>query len=298
VLLSLFFGCSHQKSEPVDASLAGHEDESLLIDKLKPFDVKLGEPKPHEWLAVHNEKGQPFGTYIKIKPVKATEPRTKLYLQPIGQFSAAEKQLIQYLANYLTIFFGLDTIINPEIDDEMVPPTSRRYLGTPEEQLLTGPILDYLQSNLPDDAAAIMGITNKDLYPNSQLNYVFGLARTQSRVGISSFHRYQEEPIDVTNYHQSLERLIKTSAHEIGHMFTLQHCTHAVCVMNGTNSLFESDERPNRLCSDCLRKLQWNLGFNVIPRAKELALFFKEHDQTEDYHLTQRDITILEGVEH
>ena len=36
--------------------------------------------------------------------------------------------------------------------------------------------------------------------------------------------------------------------------------------MNGSNHLAESDRRPLHLCPVCLRKLQWNIGFDVLER--------------------------------
>ncbi len=44
--------------------------------------------------------------------------------------------------------------------------------------------------------------------------------------------------------------------------------------MNGSNSLAESDRRPIHLCPVCLRKLQWNRGFDVLARYRALAAFY------------------------
>jgi hypothetical protein len=38
----------------------------------------------------------------------------------------------------------------------------------------------------------------------------------------------------------------------------------------GSNHLAESDRRPLHLCPVCLRKLQWNIGFDVLKRYTEL----------------------------
>ena len=47
--------------------------------------------------------------------------------------------------------------------------------------------------------------------------------------------------------------------------------------MNGSNSLPESDTQPLRLCPPCLKKLQWNRGFDVLERYRKLEAFCKEH---------------------
>src|SRR5688572_4850192 len=114
------------------------------IDKLKPLDVKLAEPRPGEWLYVHTEKGQSFEQYLKSNPVRPTEVRNKIYLQPIGTFSKAQSNVVQFTADYLKIFFDFEVSILPRLMDNIVPDSARRYQGTKGEQLLTTSILNYL----------------------------------------------------------------------------------------------------------------------------------------------------------
>ncbi|WP_245970529.1 zinc metalloprotease [Pseudochryseolinea flava] len=106
-------------------------------------------------------------------------------------------------------------------------------------------------------------------------------------------YHFSDEALTTQNYQRCLERLIKTSSHEIGHMFSCLHCTHAVCVLNGSNSLPESDLKPNRLCSECLHKLQWNLGFDIGQRNANLVAFFKQHGLLEDLLLAEKDKPLL-----
>ena len=55
-------------------------------------------------------------------------------------------------------------------------------------------------------------------------------------------------------------------------MFGIPHCVTFRCVMNGVNSLDETDKRqPVHLCPLCLAKLAWNLGLNVRQRFQKLA---------------------------
>lgn len=261
------------------------------IDALAANDIKLGEPGPGDWLDVHVEPGQSFDRYIKSNPVTPSETRKRIYIQPLGRFSVDESNLVKATAEYLQLFFGLKTSVLPVLSDSIVPASARRING--QEQLKTGFIMDYLQQHTPDDGIVIMAITPLDLYPSSDFNFVFGQARTKNRVGVSSFNRFITEPLDSANYGLVLNRLIKTSSHEIGHMFTCLHCTHAVCLMNGSNSLWESDSRPNRLCSECLRKLHWNLGFDVTTRLEKLRQYFVKHNLEGDLLLANHDLEIL-----
>ena len=241
------------------------EDESYHIDLgagLEQFDVKLSGPKPGEWLYEHKEPGQSFEQYKVSDPVSPDDKRRKIYIQPLGTFSPIEDSIVNYTVDYLTIFFGLGTAIAPAINDSIIPAHARRMREEGNEQLLTKYILNtLLPARIPEDAIVVMAVTAKDLYPSDDWNYVFGQATIKKRVGVSSIYRFSTPDMDSMTYPVCLERLIKTSSHEIGHMFSVQHCTHAVCVMNGSNSLWESDSRPNRLCSDCLKKLRGILNF-------------------------------------
>jgi archaemetzincin len=264
------------------------------INKLKAFDIKLSKPKPGEWLYVHPENEQTFEMYQKSKPIRPTEIRNKIYLQPLGTFSIAQTNVVRFTADYLKIFFDLEVVILARLNDTIIPDSARRYHGTKHEQLQTISILNYLQKNIPEDGLVIMAVTSKDLFPSPKYKFVFGQARTRERVGVSSIYRYSTKPIDSLNYSGCLERLIKASSHEIIHTLSCPHCTYSVCVMNGSNSLAESDSRPNRLCSDCHRKLQWNLGFDVKARLQKLQNYFSKHNLKRDHQLTTRDLQALE----
>jgi archaemetzincin len=54
--------------------------------------------------------------------------------------------------------------------------------------------------------------------------------------------------------------------HEITHMFGLRHCIFYKCLMNGSNHLEESSNKPMEMCVVCLRKLQSNIKFDILER--------------------------------
>lgn len=266
-----------------------------IIEALEDNDRGLGEPAPGEWLAEHREPGQSLARYQALTPTAATTQHHTIYLQPIGDFTTAETEVIHATAAYLAIFFGLPTRVLPALSDAGIPASARRTGRDGSEQLLVPFLLDsVLHDRVAAHAVATLAITAKDLYPAPSWGFVFGQARPTERVGVSSMYRYYPKPLDAGHVPSCLHRLLKTSAHEIGHMFTLQHCTHAVCVMNGTNSLREFDSRPNRLCSECLSKLHWNLQFDIRRRLQELGRFFQRHSITQDYDVVQADLQEIE----
>src|SRR5262245_4260737 len=64
-----------------------------LITRLKPLHTPLGKPQPGDWLQSHPEPGQTFDEYVRARPVTAQGKRRVLYIQPLGEFSDAERKI-------------------------------------------------------------------------------------------------------------------------------------------------------------------------------------------------------------
>ena len=86
--------------------------------------------------------------------------------------------------------------------------------------------------------------------------------------------RSTSEPDDPDAQALLLRRALLVVAHETGHMFSLPHCRRYECLMNGMNSLAELDRGTPWLCPDCLRKLQWNVGLDVLAHYRALRTFY------------------------
>jgi archaemetzincin len=235
-------------------------------------------PGRSDWLANHAEPGQTFEQFRRERANRPDNVRRKLYLQPLGKFPADTSPSLDQLKQFSEAFFALPVELRPAVDLAGLPITSRVHSGT--RQLLTSDILTWLQARLPKDAYCILAITMTDLYPADDWNFVFGQASLRERVGVYSFARY-----DPGFYAEArgdgagkliLLRSCKVLAHETGHMFGLQHCVHFRCLMNGSNHLGESDDRPPHLCPVCLRKLQHAVGFDIPARYEQLKAFSQQ----------------------
>lgn len=288
IIIGFFFVSCKQQDDPKQ-----QEINIPNYDELSRLDVPLTQPKEGDWLKHHTEKGQTFKEYLAKNPVTISENKNTIYLQPIGQFSTEEQAIIDLNTEYVRIFFGLKTVVLKPISENTIPKNKKR-IQFETEQLHAGYILDeILKDQIPDDGIAMMAITAKDLYPNEDWNYVFGLASYSKRVGITSFFRFSETELNKENYSKCLSRLIKTSTHEIGHMFTIAHCTHASCLMNGSNHLVELDSCPNALCSVCLAKLNWNLKFDTVKRFEQLISYCKKHKLNSDAVFLQKQLNAI-----
>lgn len=265
--------------------------QDAFFQSLQSNDIALKAPVDGEWLYEHKEPGQTFEEYRNASPVRITKNKNTIFLQPYGQFSKEQNDILQYTADYLTIFFQVKTQLLTGVADSIIPSGARRKKEPFGEQLLAPYIIDsLLKTKIPTDGIVMMAITEKDLYPKEDWNYVFGLASYYNKVGVSSMRRLCDNIDDSANYNMCLFRLIQVASHEIGHMFSLHHCTNAKCTMNGSNSLPESDRQPNRLCSECVKKLNWNIGFDNKKRLNELQAYFEKHKLSKDWRLATADI--------
>lgn len=126
----------------------------------------------------------------------------------------------------------------------------------------------------------ILGVTNQDLYPRDEWNFVFGQANTTAGTGIFSFCRHAVDwgvdpdvQLDIEPEEARLtwlKRSCSTMVHEITHMFGIKHCIYYECTMNGSNGSHEN-RGPRTLCPSCLIKLQMNMKFKVRWRYQVLA---------------------------
>lgn len=271
----------------------GGSDQSNYFDSIRYNDIKLATPQTGEWRARFNEPHQSLGDYLKSNPRKATAGKTKLYLLPLGRFSEIQWGILQRTREYLSLFFQLETIIQEPYPDDRIPNSAKR-INQNSIQLYTPYILEQmLKGKIPADGYALMAISEKDLYPSPDWNFVFGIASYQERIGVSSIFRYQEAGLDSNNFSLCLRRLVATASHEIGHMFSLRHCVVARCVMNGSNSLSESDRQPLRLCSECQEKLHWNIGYDNHQRLDQLIRYMKRNKLSGDQRQLEKDRNLL-----
>src|SRR5207248_3227802 len=230
------------------------------------------------------------------RPNKPDANRGKLYLQPLGRFIPAQSPSLERLKAFASAFFAFSVDVLPPLDITAAAITTRRNPHTHNRQLLTTDILALLRQRLPRDAYALLGITMEDLYPDPSWNFVFGQASLRERVGAYSFARY--DPRFYNERVADTERLLlrrscKVLAHEMAHMFGIEHCIYFHCLMNGSNHLEESDARPMHLCPVDLRKLQESIGFDVVERYRRLLQFYLSAGFTEEASWLSRRLDFI-----
>jgi archaemetzincin len=290
LLIAIFLQCCQSGGKRDISTIT----EAEYFNTIKSNDIELDPPEKGEWLYEHKERGQTFEQYKNEEIIRITPERFIIYLMPLGEFDELQIKLLKSTREYLSIFFQQKVVLEDPVSDSLIPVSAKRTRENGNTQLLAPFILDsFLRNKIPVNGVTILAITEKDLFPKSEWNYVFGLASYAERIGVSSMHRLQGKKLDSSNYQTCLSRLINVCSHEIGHMFSLNHCTYAKCVMNGSNSLYETDQCPNRLCSECQRKLSWNFHYDNIKRLQELNAYFKNNKLERDFNLSEKDLKVL-----
>lgn len=278
VVLFLTFACEKGNVKSKDNGLSESTSDIEITDlaKLKSIQVNLPDPKPGEWLYVHNEPWQTFNDYIDSSPVRPTEERNKIYIKPIGEFDEIDDEMLNFLRNYIEIFFELKTELIKSVSDSIIPLSALRSKEG-IKQIHTKYILnEVLTTSIPKNAIAYISVTSKDLYPKKNWNYVFGQANLKEHIGVFSIFRLKPNDMDSIRYAWYFNRMLKTTTHEISHIFSIKHCSRYKCLMNGSNSLKEADGKPSWLCMGCLSKLMWNNNHSIMERYDALIDFFNQ----------------------
>lgn len=287
VIVSLLLSCSQPDPKTASNMSAAREAKKErkelrdAIKKIEPFFKPMAEPEAYDWLGSHNEPGQTFDEYLDSDPTKPTKERQKIYVLPLGTFTPKQKEVIALTADYLEIFYDLPVqeLSTETIPQKLAAKDTRHNDYLRARQVRTGFIIDtILRPKLPPDAAALIALTNDDLFPDDSMSFVFGQASLDGRVGVWSLRRLQI----LADRDTFLRRTLKIAAHETGHMFSMWHCTKYECVMSGTNHMNETDRRPIDACPECMAKIAWLSDVEPATRYKNLAEFCRKNGLTKE----------------
>jgi len=272
--------------------------EELLkrnIITLKSLHNPLGVPKAGDWLSEHEESGQTFQDYLYCKPALPRGSRKILYFQPLGLFSYTQRKIITLTAKFMEVFFNLQMVINADVTLSNIPSYAQRtHPSWGDPQILTTYILRrILRVRIPKDAAAYISFTANDLWPGKGWNFVFGQASLIHRVGVFSIYRNGDPTLSDNDFQRCLLRTIKTGTHEIGHIFSMEHCILYECLMNGANSQDESDRKPLTLCPECMAKICWSTQTSPTNRFKQLIKFCMDNGLNNQVSKYKKSISAL-----
>lgn len=145
-----------------------------------------------------------------------------------------------------------------EISEKTVNISPSLYNSNRSQFKASGILKEILTLSKESGFFRILGVTEYDIYVEG-LNFIFGLAQ-------KPLHIFDKTPLSALISTNRLTtglpksdtqgfklRLLKEAVHELGHTFSLDHCTNN-CVMRFSNTIFETDLKPPSLCDKCLEQ--------------------------------------------
>jgi len=281
-------GASHESTASNSASAPQKDERVLRLSNSKETLARFFRPMTvgeGDWLESHPENGETFEEYVESGPTLPTADRNKIYVQPLGNFTADQIKVVRLTADYLRAFYNLPVVLHDAEPLREIPSDMQRIRYPNNLQIKTGYFFNLLPSMLPDDAAGLICFTNLDLYPEDTWNYVFGQASLENRVGVWSLWRLERDGSKKTTAEKFLDRTLKIAVHETGHMFSMRHCKMYECLMSGSNNLDETDRRPLDTCPECTMKIAWAMQYRPADRYKNLAEFWRKQKRFDEEKL-------------
>jgi archaemetzincin len=281
MLSFLLISCGGDSGEMPGANADAKDGRVQKLERVRDALVPFYEPmrvQEGDWLKSQPEPGETFEEYIATKPTLPTETRKTIYIQPIGTFTKEQLTAIDQAADYMRAFYNLPVKLQKEMPLGKVADDMKRKIEYKNNlQIRTSHFIDdVLPKMLPDDAAALIAFTNFDLYPGDTWAFVFGQASLERRVGVWSLYQFADPWTRKYDEQELLTRTLKVAMHEVGHMFSMKHCTKYECLMSGTNSVTETDRRPLDNCPECTAKLAWAMNYDPVERYEKLARFLEK----------------------
>lgn len=250
----------------------------LEFRRLVPLHARLTTAKPGEWLDGNIEFGQSYAQYIEGERIRSDAARRTIYVQPLGDFTPAERKIVNLTADFLGLFYQLPVRVSDDLPLSIVPDTARRAPSSDGRVLLySGPVLrEVLKPRLPDDAVAMIALTTVGIRKGEQGAGLFGSASVVDRVGVWTMRGLGDPSAGEREFVETLRRMLHVAVHETGHMFSIEHCVYYRCCMNGSSGRREMDGQPLWFCPQCQAKVAYATGGDP---AKQLTAVIKFADK-------------------
>ena len=222
----------------------------------------------------------PFQKYVASEPLRPTRGRHTLLILPLGPQDEAMRRRLERIRDFLAVYFTLPVRTLPPVPLVGRPSRPATVAGRTVRQYEAEALVeDVLRPRRSSGALVVVGLATQDLYSaeedwpsvahlsrRSEGLAVVSLART-----FPAFFRKESRPDGPSrDVRLALGMAADATARAIG----LTPCRKYYCVMNQARRA--STREPLHLCPDCLRKLRWTLGFDLVDRYEALGRFYEE----------------------
>jgi archaemetzincin len=181
------------------------------------------------------------GRKQRIPFIPSTPPHHTISILPLGE---VDKKLVHDIKK------GLQEAINADIT--ILPAKSLPAVAfyKPRQRYIADSLLIFLKEENNEQAEKIIGITIKDISTRKDLHANWGVMGLGYCPGescvISSFRAVKKSK---SNAH-FVKRMIILAKHELGHTYSLPHCTSESCLMKDAEGKMNLDNS-DTYCSSC-----------------------------------------------
>mmetsp|Transcript_51006 Transcript_51006/g.117323 ORF Transcript_51006/g.117323 Transcript_51006/m.117323 type:complete len:386 (-) Transcript_51006:99-1256(-) len=272
----------------------GADEDTAALSRCWACAEPLPRPRPFDWLAKgqpgeRDRGGQSVQQFLRPGPHRLYPSKRQniIYLTPVGGMQGSPPT--DRLLAVLEAFFGMPARLLPiALPSKAVDALERSADGAGYGTQFEAPSVNrMLQQHKPRDGIAIVGFTMDDLCDSAKgFGFLFGQANLDCGAATFSFARYSDDGPSAALF---LRRCALVLCHEVAHLFGIKHCIWAKCVMNGSNHLAESEDRPFALCPIDLKKLvaihkEARLGepLCIIAREENICRWLDGNDLADD----------------
>lgn len=206
-----------------------------IFDALKPAKKKHGQDKVWMFYAAANDKlftlqqgasrlflqsytqWKSFYQFQKLKHRTRLSQRT-IYLLPLvyhydnnrSHLLVSSQELLKLLEDFCSVFFlGTRVVVSAPVEIQRDDFTARVHSLTNRLQFLVTDILVDIERKRSRDAYCVAAITNADLYPSPEWNFVLGHASLTTGCGVFSFGREIDDNVEQSDWPKYIWRLFK-----------------------------------------------------------------------------------------
>jgi archaemetzincin len=187
--------------------------------------------------------------YLQSNPNKPDTIRNVIYILPLGHMSSEIEEIIKQDTLYYQYFFQLKVKVLPRVSfDDIIKNKNIKtreinvnYDGKGkneieneivEEQIDAKSLTDYyIIPNKPEDAVAILGITDHDIY-SEKYNFLYGSSNIKKGAGVISTHRIKSFN-EITR-----SNIRKVVSKQITNLFSIKNVKDYYCLLNFHNGMF------------------------------------------------------------
>ncbi len=219
---------------------------------------------------------QPFLQYVASNPPRPTRARHTLYILPVGPanneiFWRHLRSIRVFLETYLTLPVELLPAVELGNPPSRLRPDSKEEVRQYEGRFL---LKNVVMPCRPDDAFAILGLTLENLYAEDDKEWpgLGGTWQSTPPAAIYSLWPFPErvdQPDGAST--ERLARSLRIAAMGAVHTCDLDPCRRYRCLLS--QSTLDEHECIH-LCPECLKKLRWNVGFDLVQRYEALRQLY------------------------